>query len=207
VPLVADTAALDFDTFTTFLNVAYNQETGGDFTAFTVQLDVGAKLTFTGQTDTEQTNNGLFPGIYEPNDIIEIVVYTMNEGGETVSNIVNSLSADPSAFSIVPLTPVDTLLLAPGESTSTTYRVTVLPRPRLEKLHVRYEYPRYTRLKRREEDLDYRDRPLGSAACGPQPLEKYELRPHDFQFSLRLAPLDTDNITAEQQARLGIQES
>jgi hypothetical protein len=127
VPLVADTAALDFDTFTTFLNVAYNQETGGDFTAFTVQLDVGAKLTFTGHTDTEHTNNGLFPGIYEPNDIIEIVVYTMNEGGETVSNIVNSLSADPSVFSIVPLTPVDYLQLAPGESTSTTYRATVLP--------------------------------------------------------------------------------
>lgn len=35
-------------------------------------------------------------------------------------------------------------------------------------------------------NLDYRQRPLGSASCGPGPWEFYELKPHEFRFTMRL---------------------
>jgi beta-galactosidase/evolved beta-galactosidase subunit alpha len=50
-------------------------------------------------------------------------------------------------------------------------------------------------LPRREEltlNLDYRQRPLGTASCGPGPWEIYELRPEEFQFALRLRCYDRD---------------
>ena len=35
-------------------------------------------------------------------------------------------------------------------------------------------------------NLDYRQRPLGTASCGPGPWPFYELKPHEFRFSMRL---------------------
>lgn len=37
-------------------------------------------------------------------------------------------------------------------------------------------------------NLDYRQRPLGSASCGPQPWAGYELRAHEFNFRVALTP-------------------
>jgi beta-galactosidase/evolved beta-galactosidase subunit alpha len=41
-------------------------------------------------------------------------------------------------------------------------------------------------------NLDYRQRPLGTASCGPGPWEKYELRPEEFRFAVRLRCFDPD---------------
>jgi len=44
-------------------------------------------------------------------------------------------------------------------------------------------------LKRRDDltlNLDYRQRPLGTASCGPGPWPFYELTPQEFRFSMRL---------------------
>jgi len=46
-------------------------------------------------------------------------------------------------------------------------------------------------LDRREEiylNLDYAQSGLGSASCGPGRLEKYQLKPQEFQFTIRLKP-------------------
>ena len=41
-------------------------------------------------------------------------------------------------------------------------------------------------------NLDYRQRPLGTASCGPGPWEFYELRPEEFRFAVRLRCFDAD---------------
>ena len=38
--------------------------------------------------------------------------------------------------------------------------------------------------------IDYMNRGLGSASCGPQPEEKYELKPHSFRFVFLLKASD-----------------
>jgi beta-galactosidase/evolved beta-galactosidase subunit alpha len=60
----------------------------------------------------------------------------------------------------------------------------------LEKARHPYELPR------REEltlNLDYRQRPLGSASCGPSPLDCYELKPQEFKFALCLRAMDLNS--------------
>ena len=37
--------------------------------------------------------------------------------------------------------------------------------------------------------IDYKMRGLGSRSCGPDPEEKYELRPHTFRFAFAVSPL------------------
>ncbi|MFW5982789.1 MAG: glycoside hydrolase family 2 TIM barrel-domain containing protein [Candidatus Brocadiia bacterium] len=49
--------------------------------------------------------------------------------------------------------------------------------------------------------LDHRQRPLGTASCGPGPLEKYELYPGPFDFTLYLCPCSTDSASARTIAR------
>ena len=44
-------------------------------------------------------------------------------------------------------------------------------------------------------NLDYRQNGLGSASCGPGPLEKYWLKPEEFRFRIRLTPCSTDRIS------------
>ena len=54
-------------------------------------------------------------------------------------------------------------------------------------------------LVRREEiilHLDLRQRGLGGASCGPEPLPEHEVRPDEFAFSIRLRPFSTDQAEA-----------
>ena len=44
-------------------------------------------------------------------------------------------------------------------------------------------------------NLDYRHQGLGSASCGPGVLPQYELKPHEFAFSVRLKPFSVDRIS------------
>ncbi len=126
IALIADSTGLALGTYTTALSVDYSLPVSSDFTDFTVRFDIGAKITFLGHAVTNEINNGSWPGIYEPNDIIDIVVSNLNEGGVSVSNIVNALSADPN-FTIVPLTATGYPLLVSGAATTTAYRVTIGP--------------------------------------------------------------------------------
>ncbi len=41
-------------------------------------------------------------------------------------------------------------------------------------------------------NLDYQQHGLGSASCGPDVLEKYELRAQDFEFAIRLVPFSSN---------------
>jgi beta-galactosidase/evolved beta-galactosidase subunit alpha len=43
-------------------------------------------------------------------------------------------------------------------------------------------------------NLDYRQRPLGTASCGPGPWQMYELRPEEFRFAVRLRCYDADGV-------------
>ncbi len=53
--------------------------------------------------------------------------------------------------------------------------------------------------------IDYAMRGLGNHSCGPDPLEKYELRPHEFQFAFIMASnLDTDTANALAKMNFGI---
>ncbi|HZO88367.1 MAG TPA: glycoside hydrolase family 2 TIM barrel-domain containing protein [Chthonomonadaceae bacterium] len=45
-------------------------------------------------------------------------------------------------------------------------------------------------------NLDYRQNGLGSASCGPGPLPRYQLRPEEFRFRLRLRPFSVDSLSA-----------
>jgi beta-galactosidase/evolved beta-galactosidase subunit alpha len=50
-------------------------------------------------------------------------------------------------------------------------------------------------LKRRDDiilHLDQRQRGLGSASCGPQPLAEHEIKPDAFTFGVRLRPFSKD---------------
>lgn len=44
-------------------------------------------------------------------------------------------------------------------------------------------------------NLDYKVSGLGSASCGPEPLEKYWVKPEDTSFTMRLVPFNKNEIT------------
>jgi len=44
-------------------------------------------------------------------------------------------------------------------------------------------------------NIDYKHNGLGSASCGPAPLEKYLLYPQDFEFSVRVKPFNNSLTT------------
>jgi len=59
-------------------------------------------------------------------------------------------------------------------------------------------------LVRRDEitfNLDYAQHCIGSASCGPGPLEQYWLKPEEFTFKLRLCPFSVDAISPQALAR------
>jgi hypothetical protein len=76
----------------------------------------------------EATNlfGGVANGRYEPGETIDITVFSTNNGSLDVSNVVNSLSADPVHFTISNLNSQYYPVVAVGAVTSTTYQVTIL---------------------------------------------------------------------------------
>ncbi len=65
-------------------------------------------------------------GKYEPGETIDITVISTNDGVQAVSNIVNSLFADPAYFSISNQTSTTYSSLVVGAEASTVYRVEIL---------------------------------------------------------------------------------
>jgi beta-galactosidase/evolved beta-galactosidase subunit alpha len=51
-------------------------------------------------------------------------------------------------------------------------------------------------------NLDYRQRGLGSGACGPEPSAPAELNAHEFTFRVRLVPFDRRGVAPTEQAKL-----
>lgn len=51
--------------------------------------------------------------------------------------------------------------------------------------------------------IDYRTRGLGSRSCGPEPEEKYELRPHSFSFTFAISPSELDEAIELSEKDLG----
>ncbi|SER90590.1 evolved beta-galactosidase subunit alpha [Gracilibacillus ureilyticus] len=53
-------------------------------------------------------------------------------------------------------------------------------------------------------NLDYKQHGIGSASCGPDVLEKYQLKTEDFRFSIRLVPYQKNEISAAELAKTEI---
>ncbi|MEI8206545.1 MAG: hypothetical protein WCG03_06680, partial [Kiritimatiellales bacterium] len=88
-------------------------------------LTLGAQISYKANSIT-WVSGGIFSNKYEPGEILDVAVISENTGTDPVSNIVNSLSADPAYFTISNLTSRSYPVLAVGDVTSTTYRVTIL---------------------------------------------------------------------------------
>lgn len=90
---------------------------------------VGSQISYLTNSVAEVTNlfGGVANGRYEPGEIIDITVFSTNNGARPVSNVVNSLWADPVYFIISNLTSVTYASMSIGASTSTVYRVTIKP--------------------------------------------------------------------------------
>ena len=50
-------------------------------------------------------------------------------------------------------------------------------------------------------NIDYAMRGLGSNSCGPPPEEPYELRPHEFVFTVHLKPFSTEECEPMELSR------
>lgn len=75
--------------------------------------------------------------------------------------------------------------------------ITIIGSPNFAFSYHNYTLESLTRARHRDElccsdrnylYIDYKMRPLGSHSCGPEPEEKYELRPHTFRFCCTIAP-------------------
>ncbi|MEI7850761.1 MAG: NEW3 domain-containing protein [Kiritimatiellales bacterium] len=97
-------------------------------TVFTnVTLTVGAQIMYLANSGTVISTSGRLPDKYEPGEIIELTVISTNAGTRAINNITNSLSADPTNFTITNTNPPSQNypLLAMGATTSTTYLVEI----------------------------------------------------------------------------------
>ena len=110
------------NTYTFDVNVTTDN---GVHTNTTFNLAVGSLISY--QTNSiVWVSGGIFPDHYEPGEIIDITVSNRNDGALAVSNITNSLSANPAYFTISNLTTSVYPFMDLGDETSTVYRVTIL---------------------------------------------------------------------------------
>lgn len=86
---------------------------------------VGSQISYL--THSINESGGVIVGKYEPGETIEITVISTNDGAKVVSNVVNSLSADPAYFSITNPTSTTYSSMRVGDATSTVYQVEILP--------------------------------------------------------------------------------
>lgn len=91
----------------------------------TFLMGVGKLLSYASNNISNDTP-GIYPNTVEPGETFDIEVFTQNRGGETVSNISNSLlPLNATAFPLVEaITSANYDSMAKSETTSTTYRVT-----------------------------------------------------------------------------------
>ena len=123
--LIIQTDAPDDSSYVFNVGAAADGASGAS-TNFT--LTVGALIAYKDNSITVVSTNGLYPSKYEPGEILNITVTSENIGTRPVSNITNSLSADPAYFAIINTnsSSQNYSILSVGAVTSTTYRVTIL---------------------------------------------------------------------------------
>lgn len=94
----------------------------------TLSLAVGKRISFEQYTVFNEVG-GLYPGRVEPGETFDISITSINDGGQDVSNIQNSLILPSNgAFSgLTPITSASYGSLAVGASATTVYRVTCSP--------------------------------------------------------------------------------
>ncbi|MBI9020975.1 MAG: hypothetical protein JEZ10_06955 [Verrucomicrobia bacterium] len=107
-----------------FTAQAWSAKTNSAATLF--NLAVGSQVRYLTNSIVE-VSGGLIDGEYEPGETIDITVVSTNDGGRTVTGIVNTLSPNLTYFSAP--TPASDIYssMAVGTFTSTTYRVTINP--------------------------------------------------------------------------------
>ncbi len=128
VPLEAGSSTTNFYALIAHANGTYSftirassQETNSIATNLTVT--VGSHISYVGNS-IEEVSSGIISNKYEPGETIRITVTNVNDGVRTVTNIVNTLSANQKYFSIFPSSATYSSL-AVGESTSTVYAVVI----------------------------------------------------------------------------------
>lgn len=100
---------------------AFSTETNS--TATNLILRVGSHVSYVGNSIVE-IGPGVVSNRYEPGETIRITITNRNDGARTVTNIVNTLSANSSYFTIFPASATYPSL-AVGSSTSTVYAVVI----------------------------------------------------------------------------------
>lgn len=95
-------------------------------TSTNLEIVVGSQISYLSNSIAE-VSGGMLPGTNEPSEIVDITVFSTNNGARPVSNVVNSISANPAYFSISNLTSSSYLSMPVGASTSTIYRVVISP--------------------------------------------------------------------------------
>jgi hypothetical protein len=109
-------------TYTFNVNVTADH---GVYTNTTFTLVVGSLISYQSNS-IAWVSGGIFPNEYEPGEVINITVFSTNNGAKDVSNVSNSLSANPAYFTISNLTSSIYPSMPRGAEASTTYRVTIL---------------------------------------------------------------------------------
>lgn len=111
--------------YTTPLTVSYNQ-TVTNFTSFTVQFDVGAKIEplTANAVISEAGGINLIPGKYEPGEILNITIPSINNGAIMVGSTTNTLTLPSGWDTPTPASAVYSSMVV-GSTTSTTYQITI----------------------------------------------------------------------------------
>lgn len=96
---------------------------------FDLTFDVGPKVSYVSNRVTVVAG-GILPSLpagydAEPGMRLHVEVFSINDGAIDVSNVINTLSANPAYFTITNLTSSVYTLLKKGETTSTVYQVDV----------------------------------------------------------------------------------
>ena len=123
--LVTNTYEVIANTNGSYLFTAQSFVAGSSSVSTNLEIVVGSQISYLTNSIAE-VSGGLVAGKYEPGEFIDITVISTNDGAKVVSNVVNSISADPAYFSISNLTPSTYSLMPVGAVTSTVYRVEIL---------------------------------------------------------------------------------
>jgi autotransporter-associated beta strand protein len=83
---------------------------------------VGSQISYL--TNSISEPGGLYLGLYEPGETLDITIFSTNDGARVVSNVVNTLTAASAGFTITPASAAYPALTI-GASTSTVYQVVI----------------------------------------------------------------------------------
>ncbi|MFA6174155.1 MAG: hypothetical protein WC701_10800, partial [Kiritimatiellales bacterium] len=91
--------------------------------ATNLSIVVGSQISYL-TNSIASVSGGTVPGNYVPGETINITVVSTNDGAKTVTNIINTLSANPAYFTITPASAIYPTMDV-GRSASTTYTVVI----------------------------------------------------------------------------------